>query len=71
LHQHKTKFILRSIFGEGEYSMKNWMRRFGILTVLGALVCSALVAGCGGGGEEEEAPTANATKPADDAGADE
>lgn len=51
--------------------MKNWMRRFGILTVLGALVCGALVAGCSGGGEEEEAPTANATKPADDAGADE
>jgi hypothetical protein len=49
--------------------MKNWMRRFGILTVLGALVCGALVAGCGGsgGGDDDDANVANntATAPAD------
>lgn len=48
--------------------MTNWMRRFGVLTVLGALMCGALVAGCGGGEEEEEAPaTENTAEPAEEA----
>ena len=29
--------------------MSNWFGRFAILTVLGALLCSAMVVGCGGG----------------------
>ena len=29
--------------------MKNWMRRFTILALVGSLMCGALVAGCGGG----------------------
>jgi hypothetical protein len=37
--------------------MKNWMRRFGVLTVLGALVCGALVAGCGGGDDDDDTTT--------------
>jgi hypothetical protein len=50
--------------------MKNWMRRFGILTVLGALVCGALVAGCGGSNPEDEGASNtanNTTAPADNA----
>ena len=48
--------------------MKEWMRRFGVMSVLGALLCSAVVAGCGGGEEEEEAPANAAEKkaPAED-----
>jgi hypothetical protein len=35
--------------------MSNWLGRFAILTVLGALLCSALVVGCGGGGDADDA----------------
>jgi hypothetical protein len=46
--------------------MKEWMRRFGVLTILGALLCGALVAGCGGGGEDETDNTTNNAAPAKD-----
>ncbi len=39
--------------------MKMWMSRFALLAVLGGLMCSALVVGCGT--PEEEAPPVNAT----------
>lgn len=32
--------------------MKSWIRRFGILTVLGCLMCGALVAGCSSGEDD-------------------
>ncbi len=41
--------------------MKNWIKRFGMLAVLGVIAGSALVAGCGGGdAADETAPDANA-----------
>lgn len=49
--------------------MKEWMRRFGVLTILGALLCGALVAGCGGGGDDDDAD-ANATATDKDKGGD-
>ena len=47
--------------------MKNLINRFAVLAVLGSLVCGVLVAGCGGGGEEETpAPGKNeVTEPAE------
>ena len=46
--------------------MKMWMSRFALLAVLGGLLCSALVVGCGS--KEEPEPTAvgntNNTAPA-------
>ncbi len=42
--------------------MKNWITRFGMVAVLGSLVCGLVVAGCGGPAEEEVAP--NAVAPA-------
>jgi hypothetical protein len=36
--------------------MQKWMNRFALLAVLGGLLASALVVGCGGG-EEEDAGT--------------
>ena len=42
--------------------MKMWMSRFALLAVLGGLMCSALVVGCGGGAEDEApAPSGNST----------
>ena len=42
--------------------MQKWMNRFALLAVLGGLLASALVVGCGGGEEETpEAGTANGT----------
>ncbi len=38
--------------------MKNWIRRFATLALLGSLLCGALVAGCGGG-EGDDATTTN------------
>jgi hypothetical protein len=44
----------------GIKNMKNWITRFGMLAVLGSLVCGLVVAGCGGAPEEEAAPNAAA-----------
>jgi hypothetical protein len=44
-----------------ETEMKNWMNRFAILTVLGAVLGSALVMGCGGGDTETTTNSANGT----------
>lgn len=41
--------------------MKMWMSRFALLAVLGGLMCSALVVGCGGPAEEETTTTTNTT----------
>ena len=46
-----------------EFSMKMWTSRFALLAVLGGLLCSALVVGCGSP-EEEEAPAAGAQQTA-------
>ncbi len=35
--------------------MNKWMNRFALLAVLGGLMASALVVGCGGGAEEDTA----------------
>ncbi len=43
--------------------MNNWINRFAILAVVGAILSSAALVGCGGG-EEEEAATNN-TAPAE------
>jgi hypothetical protein len=40
--------------------MKNWITRFGMLAVLGSLVCGLVVAGCNSAPEEEAAPNAAA-----------
>ena len=52
--------------------MKNWTNRFAILAVLGAILCSTMVVGCGGGDEEEDttnaANNAAGTKAKDDVG---
>ena len=36
--------------------MKMWMSRFALLAVLGGLLCSALVVGCGGKEEPDATP---------------
>ena len=38
--------------------MKMWMSRFALLAVLGGLLCSALVVGCGSKEPDEAAPPA-------------
>lgn len=38
--------------------MKNWTSRFAVLMVAGAIMCSALMVGCGGNSEEEGATNA-------------
>ncbi len=46
--------------------MKNWTTRFAVFAVLGAILSSAMLVGCGGKTEDENtAPAAN--KPAADA----
>lgn len=46
--------------------MKNWMRRFGVLAVLSAMICGVVVAGCGDGDNPDEgAATNNAPAKAD------
>ena len=45
--------------------MTNWFGRFAILTVLGALLCSAMVVGCGGDAADDTA--AGDTNAADNA----
>lgn len=48
--------------------MKSWIKRFGMLAVLGAIAGSAFVAGCGGGEPADEPVANNATEaPAPDA----
>jgi len=37
--------------------MKKWMSRFAVLAVVGTLLTSALVVGCGGDAEEAETTT--------------
>jgi len=39
----------------GIKNMKNWITRFGMVAVLGSLVCGLVVAGCGGSAPEDEA----------------
>lgn len=46
--------------------MTNWFKRFGILTVVGALLCGAMLTGCGGGGDDDD--DAAPTTPKKDAG---
>ncbi len=36
---------------------KNLMNRFAILAVVGSILCSALVVGCGGGADDETTTT--------------
>ena len=43
--------------------MKNWTQRFAVYAVLGAILSSAMLVGCGGG-EEEDTATANNAVPA-------
>ena len=65
-----TRIYTAVKFPEEEFSiMKSWIRRFGILTVLGCLMCGALVAGCGGGDEggDEPAKPEEKKEKADDA----
>ncbi len=38
---------------------KNWFKRFTVLALVGSLLCGALVAGCGGGEEDDTATNAN------------
>ena len=38
--------------------MNNWINRFAIFAVVGAILSSAVLVGCGGGDEEEAAPNA-------------
>ena len=48
--------------------MTNWMNRFAILTVLSAVLASALVVGCGGGDDDGATnTTANTATNTDDA----
>jgi len=42
--------------------MKKWMSRFAVLAVVGTLLASALVVGCGGG-EEDTGDTAGTNAP--------
>jgi hypothetical protein len=44
--------------------MKSWITRFGMVAVLGSLVCGLVVAGCGGGEEEDADVTINNAAPA-------
>lgn len=49
--------------------MKNWMQRLAVFAVLGAILSSAVLVGCGGSGDSDDA--ANNAAPAaakDDAG---
>ena len=39
--------------------MKNWISRLAVFAVIGAVLSSAVLVGCGGGGEDDAA--ANAT----------
>jgi hypothetical protein len=50
--------------------MQNWMQRLAIFAVLGAVLSSAVLMGCGGGDAEGEA-TGTATPAADAGGGDE
>lgn len=43
--------------------MNSWMKRFAIFAVLGAILSSAVLVGCGGGGGDD---TANNAAPAKD-----
>jgi hypothetical protein len=49
--------------------MKNWTSRFAVLMVAGAIMCSAMIVGCGGGDDEDTTNTTNTTtttEPKDD-----
>ncbi len=48
--------------------MKNWMQRLTLFAVVGAILSSAVLVGCGGADEEEDA--GNATNNAAAKGAD-
>ncbi len=47
--------------------MKNWTQRFAILAVLGAIISSSMLVGCGGPAEDDAAPNAANAAPKDDA----
>ncbi len=46
--------------------MKNWMSRFAVLMVAGAIMGSALMVGCGGKSEDETANAPVKNKATDD-----
>jgi hypothetical protein len=49
--------------------MKNWMQRLAIFAVLGAILSSAVLVGCGGGGDSDDTNNAAPAAPKDkDAG---
>jgi hypothetical protein len=52
---------------QGEFVMKNWMKRFALLAVLGSIMGGTVLVGCGGGDEAEETNTANNAASAKDA----
>lgn len=47
--------------------MKNWTQRFALFAVLGAILSSAMLVGCGGGDDEEVTNTTTTTTTKDDA----
>ncbi len=47
--------------------MKNWTQRFAIFAVLGAILSSAMLVGCGGSSEDEATPNAMNAAPKDEA----
>ena len=49
--------------------MKNWTQRFAVFAVLGAILSSAMLVGCGGG-DGDDAATANNAAAATEGGDD-
>ena len=47
--------------------MLNLWKKFALLTIVGSLLCSAMVAGCGGGEGDDDAATNNTTTGTGDA----
>jgi hypothetical protein len=45
--------------------MKNWTQRLAIFAFLGAILSSAVLVGCGGGGDEDTANTTPTTAAAE------
>ena len=50
--------------------MKTLKKRFALLAVLGTIVCSTLIVGCGGGSSDDETTVTNTTKETKTKGAD-
>jgi hypothetical protein len=48
-------------------AMQKWMNRFALLAVLGGLLASALVVGCGGNNDDENTAAPGNTAPANTA----